>query len=74
MIQIRKSDGSLMPVPADGHFVELINDADRTVQMVLMQPWPGVILQIPPGSKDAQRYEDMFRSVGVKFTQRSIAR
>lgn len=74
MIRIRKADGTVMPVPAEGHFVELVNDVDQTVQMVVFQPQAGVIMQLMPGSQDARRYAEMFASQGVKFTSKMVTR
>ena len=73
-LRIRKADGSTIEVPADGHFVEIVNDFDGSVGMVLMQPEPGVVLTIKPGGADAQRYAGMFHKHGVRFAQRIINR
>jgi hypothetical protein len=72
MIQLRKTDGSVMPVPKEGVFVELVSD-DGTIGMVFFQT-PGMIVQINPGSIDAARYEDMFRPCGVKFNKILVQR
>jgi hypothetical protein len=72
MLRIRKADGSVIPVPADGHFVELTS-ADGTIGMVFFQV-PGMIIQVQPGSEDAQRYEQMFGKQGVKFNKVMVQR
>lgn len=72
MIQIRKADGSVIPVPQDGHFVEIVSD-DGSVGMVLFQV-PGMIIQVQPGSEDAKRYELMFKSKGVQFNKTLVQR
>jgi hypothetical protein len=74
MIQIRKTDGTVIPVPADGRFVELINDHDGSVMMSFLQLKPGAILHIKPGTADANRYQEMFAGQGVKFAQSMIVR
>ena len=71
MIQIRKSNGQLVPVP-DAAFVEIVGD-DGGVGMVFCQA-PGMIIQVLPGSVDAARYEDMFRGLGVKFHKTMVQR
>ena len=68
MIQLRAPDGSTLPIPED-NFVELVNDVDGQVIQVFMQLKPGVILDIRPGTSDAERYESLFRVQGVKFSQ-----
>lgn len=73
MILIRKQDGSTIKVDEPA-FVELVNETDNTVGLVFCQPRPGVVLQIPPGSMDAGRYEGMFRKKGVKFAKHIINR
>ncbi len=72
MIRIRKADGTVIPVPADAHFVELTAE-DGTIGMVFFQQ-PGMIVQVQPGSIDAARYEDMFRGQGVKFNHVMVQR
>jgi len=74
MIQIRQADGSVIPIPPDGHFVELINDMDKTVMMVFYQPKPGCINQIKPGDTDVDRYEGMFSKQGVRFSNLMLER
>lgn len=74
MIQIRKIDGTVIPVPADGKFVELVNDMDGTVMMSFLQLKPGVIVQIKPGSADAGRYEQMFAEQMVQFSKTMVVR
>jgi hypothetical protein len=74
MIQIRRPDGTVKPVPGEGNFVELVNDVDKTVMMVFVQLKPGVILKISPQTADAKRYEDIFKKVGVKFSKFVIVR
>lgn len=74
MLQIRKADGTVIPVPQDAHFVEIVNDHDGTVGMVLFQPVPGTILTIEPGNKDTGRYEQMFQKFGVRFADKIIHR
>jgi len=74
MIQIRRPDGTVQPVPGEGNFVELINDVDKTVMMVFVQLKPGVILKISPQTPDSRRYEEIFKKAGVKFTQFVIVR
>ena len=73
MIRLRKADGSAQAIP-DGVFVELVNDVDQSVGTVFFQPIPGVINQINPGTRDAQRYEQMFSSQNIQFTPQLIAR
>jgi len=72
MLQIRKADGSVIPIPKDGHFVELVSN-DGSIGMVFFQT-PDMIVQINPGSADAAKYEDMFRSCGVKFNSILVQR
>jgi len=74
MIQIRKPDGNIVPVPGEGNFVELINDMDGKVMMVFVQLKPGTILRISPGSNDAMRYQEIFSQQGVKFVESVIVR
>ena len=74
MIQLRKTDGTTIPVPTDAKFVELVNEHDNTVMMVFFQVQPGVILRIAPGSTDAVRYEQLFQKQGVRFTNTMIER
>ena len=74
MIRIRKADGSVIEVPRDGHFVELVSDADGSVGSVVYSIQPGVISRIIPGSEDARRYAQMFAKQGVKFSDQMIER
>jgi hypothetical protein len=74
MIQIRKMDGTVIPIPEEGRFVELVNDIDGTVMMSFLQVRPGAILHIKPGTADASRYEQMFATKGVKFSPSMIVR
>ena len=71
MIQIRSADGTVVPVK-DGQFVEIVAD-DGAIGMVFFKV-PGMVIQVSPGTADAQRYEDMFRSVGVRFNKNLIHR
>lgn len=66
MLQIRKADGTVIPVPPDGHFVELVNDVDGTIGTVFFQSGRGEIIQIIPGSMDAQNYERVFQNQNPK--------
>ena len=72
MIRIRTATGQEVPVPA-GQFVEICSD-DGAVGMVFFQSAPGTIIQVVPGSQDAARYEDMFRSCGVEFNKMLVHR
>ena len=74
MIRVRKADGSAVEIQETGTFVELVNDMDQTVMLSLLQLQPGVLLQIRPGTVDAQRYESMFKAQGVKFSEKMIVR
>lgn len=74
MIRVRKADGSAIEIQEAGTFVELVNDLDQTVMLSLLQLQPGVLLQIRPGTVDAQRYEGMFKAQGVKFSETMIVR
>lgn len=72
MIRIRKVDGSIIEVPRDGHFVELVNEKDGTIANVFYQPAPGVISTIHPGTTDAARYAGMFLDGLAKFAEKVI--
>lgn len=67
MIRIRKTDGTVIPVPDEGCFVELCTPTGE-IGMVVFHV-PGSIIQVNPGSADALRYENTFRSCGVKFNK-----
>lgn len=73
MIRLRKSDGSAIELKEPGMFVELVNDVDQTVMLSFTQVKPGALLQISPGTPDAEHYETMFRSRGVKFSKQATA-
>ena len=68
MIRIRTSDGKTIPIP-DNSFVELVSE-DDTIGMAFFTV-PGMIIQVQPGSADAQRYADMF---GVQFNKALVNR
>jgi hypothetical protein len=74
MIQVRQPNGEVTKIEGRGLFVELVNDMDGTVMMVFSQLQPGILLKIDPGSPDADRYESIFKSRGVKFARSSIVR
>lgn len=74
VIRIRKANGDVIDVPADGHFVELVNDVDGTVGAVFMQPSPGTMVRIVPGSSDSRAYEQLFAQRNVKFSSEFIDR
>jgi hypothetical protein len=69
MIQLRKADGTSIQLDEPGMFVELINDLDQTVMLSFVQPQPGTILMIKPGTADAMNYEQIFSAQGVKFSK-----
>jgi len=73
MIQIRKTNGEVVPVPT-GCFVELVNDHDQSVNLAFYQEAPGTVIQVSPETKAAKRYADMFKSLGVKFNDMMILR
>lgn len=65
MIRLRNKDGATAEVP-DIAFVEILG-ADKKLLTVLMQPSPGTVVQIQPGSNEAARYEQMFHREQLKF-------
>lgn len=72
MIQLRKNDGSVMPVP-DASFVEIVSDTGEIGQ-VIYSPARGAVMTIEPGTTDAERYAGMFRRFGVRFISAIINR
>jgi hypothetical protein len=72
MIQIRQDNGSVIQVPQDGHFVELVNDVDGTIMLAFFQPKPGMVVQVEPGTRTAINYEGMFQAQGVKFSAKQV--
>ena len=72
MIRIRKSNGDSVELPSGSHFVEIVNDMDGSVGLVFMQPEPGVVVQVVPGTVDADRYAGMFAKHGVKMAKLEI--
>lgn len=73
MIQIRKKNGEVVPVP-EGCFVELINDADQSVNLVCFQQDPHTVVQVTPQTRSAIRYEALFAKFGVVFNKLMILR
>ena len=74
MIRLRKTNGDVYELPPEVAFVELVNITDNSVGTAFMQPQPGMVLQIHPGTEDASKYEKLFRSRGVRFTPEMIHR
>jgi len=70
-LQIRNADGTVTPAP-EGTFVEITGD-DGAVGMVFFQV-PGMVMQVVPGTVDADRYEQMFKHLGVKFNKLLLQR
>lgn len=64
MIRIRKSNGAFAEVP-DATFVEVVG-ADGLVITALHQ-LGGRTTQIMPGSPEAARYEQLFKSQNLRF-------